>query len=94
MSTKNTNNYEEPIEAATVLKNPLPIRLMPTLTDPTETSDGLSTEDGAIAPINSPKNSLLTQETTKMCSHCSKISEMTDLVECEICPIKGSDCHR
>lgn len=56
----------------------------------TESLDSLSTEIKTISPIHSTGKSV-TQKTSKNCFICSKISGNTELIDCPICLIKGSN---
>lgn len=62
----------------------------------TEPLDCLSINTSVISPVHSPikspvKNSTseVTQELSKMCYLCSKVSENKELLDCQICLIKG-----
>lgn len=62
----------------------------------TEPLDCLSVDTSVISPVHSPikspvksATSEVTQELSKMCYLCSKVSENKELLDCQICLIKG-----
>lgn len=62
----------------------------------TEPLDCSSVDTSVISPVHSPikspvisATSEVTQELSKMCYLCSKVSENKELLDCQICLIKG-----